>query len=403
MSDGILSQAELDALLAAVESEGGPQAGSERNASAGQMEELAPETRDAVGEVGNISLGAAATALSKLVNRKVSITTPQVRLVHGRDIEQIIPPEQVLVRVEFSDGLRGESVFLLRQSDAAIIADLMMGGDGTGTTVLDEVHVSAVAEAMNQMMGAAVTAMAGVLKERIGISPPDVKSVDLSREAGAGLIADLQGEQMVEAAFTLRIDDLVESEFIQILPLEVSKQLVSRFYQLTVSGAEETAVTAAPVMPPQPAVERGVERLAAGPPASAAMVAPPGVAVGGEERGGFAMMGECGSKGSVVVQSAQFAPLTGQPGVRANPNMQLLLDVQLQVTVELGRTKMLIRDILELAKGSLVELEKFAGEPVDILVNGKLIAKGEVVVIDENFGVKVADIVTPAERIQGLQ
>ncbi len=363
MNEGILSQAELDALLAAQESG-----------------ELSPETRDAVGEVGNISLGAAATALSKLVNRTVSITTPRVRVMKESEISQIIPPEQVMITVEYGEGLRGKTVFLLRQSDAALIADLMMGGSGTGEAGLDDVRLSAVAEAMNQMMGAAVTAMAGVLRERITISPPVVKSVNLTAEADAEAATVLDGERMVEAAFTLRIADLVESEFIQILPLELSKQLVARFYDSTVAGGETAAASAG----------------------AGSYAAPPSnVERGG---GGFSMRGEYGAKGGgVVVQPAQFAPLTGQPAARPLPNLQLLMDVPLQVTVELGRTKMLIRDILELAKGSVVELEKFAGEPVDILVNGKLVAKGEVVVIDENFGVKVVDIVTPAERIQGLQ
>lgn len=380
MSEGILSQAELDALLAAQ-----------------AEEELTPETRDAVGEVGNISLGAASTALSKLVNRKVSITTPRVQVVQERDIEGIVPPEQVLVKVVYREGLRGESLFLLRQSDAAVIADLMMGGSGEDVPEMDEVRLSAVAEAMNQMMGAAVTAMAGVLRERISISPPAVESVNLTREADAAVVAEFHGERMVEAAFTLRIEDLVQSEFIQLLPLELSKQLVSRFYDLTMAGAEAA-----------PAAEVAQEAPVAVVPVAAVPVVPLPVpaeraTAGGEGRGGFSMMGEYGPRNGVVVQPAQFAPLTGQAVVRPNPNLQLLMDVQLQVTVELGRTKMLIRDILELAKGSLVELEKFAGEPVDILVNGKLVAKGEVVVIDENFGVKVVDILTPAERLQGLQ
>lgn len=391
MSDGILSQEELDALLA---SQAGLTATAET--AGGEEEDLTPETRDAVGEVGNISLGAAATALSKLVNRTVSITTPQVKVVGHRDIESMVPHEQVVVRVEYSDGLRGGSLFLLRQSDAAIIADLMLGGDGTNPTgTLDEVRLSAVAEAMNQMMGAAVTAMAGVLRERINITPPEVRMVNLGTESPH--TATDESEEMVESAFKLRIADLVESEFIQLLPLEVSKQLVSRFYQGTLAGSETAAATkAAPA--PRPAVEAPRVATPAPPPAPAEVRAAPSE----EGRGGF-MMGEYAARGGVVVQPAQFAPLTSQPSSRPNPNLQLLMDVQLQVTVELGRTKMVIRDILELAKGSLVELEKFAGEPVDILVNGKLVAKGEVVVIDENFGVKVVDIVTPAERIQGLQ
>lgn len=400
MNDGLLSQEELDALLAA----------QAETAGAGQkpdgLPELTPETRDAIGEVGNISLGAGATALSKLVNQTVVITTPRVRVVDRRELERIFPPEQVVVKVEYGEALRGGSLFLLRQADAAVIADLMMGGAGKADGGLDAVRLSAVAEAMNQMMGAAVTAMAGILRERISISPPVVRSVNLSGEEAAGLVEELAGEPLVEACFTLRIADLVESEFIQIMPLEIGKQLVERFYASTMSGVEAAAAAVAapvaapagpaPVTAPAPAAAN----RASEPPQAAAGFRPGGA---DERRGGVNLMGEYGQRNAVVVQPAQFAPLSGQAVVRANPNLQLLLDVPLQVTVELGRTKMMIKDILELAKGSLVELEKFAGEPVDILVNGKLVAKGEVVVIDENFGVKVVDIVTPAERIQGLQ
>ena len=103
------------------------------------------------------------------------------------------------------------------------------------------------------------------------------------------------------------------------------------------------------------------------------------------------------------VQAAQFTPLATAPVQVNEANIGLILDVPLQVTVELGRTKKSIKDILELSNGSIVELDKLAGEPVDIHVNGKLLAKGEVVVIDENFGVRITDIVSPEERAARLQ
>jgi flagellar motor switch protein FliN/FliY len=407
MSEGILSQDEINALLAAQATT--PEPVEAVASGADSSPELSADMRDAVGEVGNISLGAAATALSKLVGRTVSITTPKVRLLQESDLEAIMPPEQILVKVAYDQGLRGECIFLLPQSDARVIADLMMGGDGSNPGALDEVKLSAVAEAMNQMMGAAATALAGALRERINISPPEVRSVDMSNETEATVVTELQNrDQMVGASFTLTMEGLIQSEFVQILPFEFSRQLVSSFYEATMAGSEVAAAAppvaaAAPAAAPRPA------------PGSASLNPAPMYAIpemyqreeeaplSSEVRGGHGMAGEYGTRGGVVVQPAQFAPLTGQPTARANPNLQLLMDVQLQVTVELGRTRMLIKDILELAKGSLVELEKFAGEPVDILVNGKLIAKGEVVVVDENFGVKVVDIVTPAERIKDLQ
>ncbi|MGE5507368.1 MAG: flagellar motor switch phosphatase FliY [Chitinophagales bacterium] len=409
MSEGILSQDEINALLAAQSGKAEP-----AQAAAPEAAELTAEMRDAVGEVGNISLGAAATALSSLVNRKVSITTPKVRIVRATDLESILPPEQVLIKVAYDEGLQGECVFLLPQADACVIADLMMGGDGSAPGTLDEIKLSAVAEAMNQMMGAAATALAGVLRERINISPPEVRSIDMSLEPEVELVRELKDDEMVGAYFTLTMEGLIQSEFVQILPLEFSRRLVTSFYDATVAGSEVAATAAAPVAPAPAPSPAPAPAAAMAPPASAPASAAPVYAVpdlhrreevppSSEVRGGYGMAGEYGPRGGVVVQPAQFAPLTGQATARSNPNLQLLMDVQLQVTVELGRTRMLIKDILELAKGSLVELEKFAGEPVDILVNGKLVAKGEVVVIDENFGVKVVDIVTPAERIKDLQ
>lgn len=390
MSDGILSQDEINALLA------GGGLGMEESVEPGpEQTGLSQEEADAIGEIGNVCLGSAATALSRLVNRKVSITTPKVTLSSEKDISAIASP-QLLVKVEYNEGIHGVSIFLIALSDAGIIADLMMGGDGSNPPEIDEIRLSAVGEAMNQMMGAAATSLAGVMKERIGISTPFVKVADFSREEDVQLIESLNGETLVEAAFRLNVEDLVSSEFIQIMPMEFSQRLVNAFYQGTVA-ATEAAPAAAVVEEARPA------------PRVPVVEAPAPQVMGGynhavSEGGREPVASDADRRlGGVQVQTAEFAALTGAPVARQNQNMHLLMDVPLQVTVELGRTKMLIKDILELGKGSLVELEKFAGEPVDVLVNGKIIAKGEVVVIDENFGVKIVDIVTPVERVHNLQ
>jgi flagellar motor switch protein FliN/FliY len=236
------------------------------------------------------------------------------------------------------------------------------------------------------------------MKERIGISTPFVKVADFSREEDVRLIESLNGETLVEAAFRLNVEDLVSSEFIQIMPREFSQRLVNSFYQGTVAATEAAAAAAvveeARPAPRVPVVETPAPQVMGGYSQSQAR----------SEGGREPVASDADRRlGGVQVQSAEFAALTSAPATRQNQNIHLLMDVALQVTVELGRTKMLIKDILELGKGSLVELEKFAGEPVDVLVNGKIIAKGEVVVIDENFGVKIVDIVTPVERVHNLQ
>jgi flagellar motor switch protein FliN/FliY len=392
VSDGILSQDEINALLA------GGGLGMQDSAEPEQAHAgLSQDEADAIGEIGNVCLGSAATALSRLVNRKVSITTPSVTLSSEKDISSIASP-QLLVKVEYNEGIHGVSIFLIALSDAGIIADLMMGGDGSNPPEIDEIRLSAVGEAMNQMMGAAATSLAGVMKERIGISTPFVKVADFSREEDVRLIESLNGETLVEAAFRLNVEDLVSSEFIQIMPREFSQRLVDAFYQGTVAATEAAPAAAvveeARPAPRVPVVETPAPQVMDGYSQSQA-----------RSEGGREPVARDADRrlGGVQVQSAEFAALTSAPATRQNQNIHLLMDVALQVTVELGRTKMLIKDILELGKGSLVELEKFAGEPVDVLVNGKIIAKGEVVVIDENFGVKIVDIVTPVERVHNLQ
>lgn len=403
--DGILSPEEIDALLKEIESGKGPTRPEAEAApqpvkdgslaeriEPGREGELSPAEMDAIGEIGNISMGAAATALSKVLNHKVEITTPRVSLVTHEGLRTGSPRYCIIVNVEYVKGLTGINIFLLKPHDAAVIGNLMMGGDGINVAdELDEVALSAVAECMNQMMGSAATAVASLLSRRIEISPPVTRLIDLEKDAAA---FDLLGKEdpLVQVAFDLTVEGLLQSQFYQIIPLEFARRMIEGVYQNTVSS-EEVATSMASVpeysKPAAAAAARGraeVSRQPSTPLHSAVVSAAPQP-----------------NQQPVSVQPAQFAPLTPQVDQRQMQNIQLLMDVSLPVTVELGRTKMLIKDILELGKGSLIELEKFAGEPVDILINGKLIARGEVVVIDENFGVKVVDILSPVERLNGLQ
>lgn len=372
MSDGFLSQEEIDALL-----RGEPVAASP--SPAGQ--DLTEIEKDALGEIGNISMGTAATTLSVLLGRRVSITTPKVSISTLNEIKRQYPLPYLVIEVGYTQGLLGTNILAVREQDALIIADLMMGGDGTNPpTDLNELYMSAVSESMNQMMGSTATSISTIFKKKVDIAPPKVNLLDFSVDPNITNVIT-GDESLVRVSFRMEVEDLIDSELMQILPLNVAKEMVENLMNAV---QQPTAPTPPPpqAAPPKPA--------AAPPPAptyAQPVAAPP----------------RPQPAQNVAVQPVQFAPLkpAGLPG--ADTNIGLIMDVPLQITVELGRTRKLIRDILELTPGSVVELDKLAGEPVDILVNGKLIAKGEVVVIDENFGVRITDIISPLERASHLQ
>ncbi len=403
MSD--LSQAEIDALLA------GGGGGSDDTSSApapadggDNYEDLLSDMeKDALGEIGNISMGSAATTLSTLLGHKVSITTPSVAVAPMNVIQQNYPLPYLVVEVAYTAGIDGSNVFAIQATDAAVIADLMMGGDGTNPdTELNEIHLSAVGEAMNQMMGAVATSLSTMFNKKIDISPPKVNLVDFGKE---DLAKEKSTEPVVRAAFRMEVDGLIDSEIMQIITVKVAKEMVDAL----MNGSEEEPA------PPPPA-----PKSATPPPPKAASAPPPqqnypppqqnysqpqqppqqGYAPPGYGYGGSQMQPNVVS--NMPVSPAQFTPLSVEPVQINEANIGLILDVPLQVTVELGRTKKTIKEILDLSTGSIVELDKLAGEPVEIQVNGHFLAKGEVVVIDENFGVRITEIATPAERAAHL-
>ena len=410
MSDDMISQEEIDALLngggiPAADGDAAPAGESEAaespDSSSSQFEDVLSDIeKDALGEIGNISMGSAATTLSVLLGHKVNITTPSVSVATMSIIQEQYPMPYLIVEVGYTIGIEGNNVLAIQASDAAIIADLMMGGDGTSPdTEINEIAMSAVGESMNQMMGTVATSLSTMFNKKIDISPPKVNLIDF---ASQDKVTELVGadEPVVRTSFRMEVDGLIDSEIMQILPVPVAKEMVEA---LTGGTAEEPApapappapapATAAPVPPPAPM------------PAAPAMAAPAMTApvMAAPPVGGYGMPMQPHVATNVPVQSAQFTPLNTQPVQVNDANIGLILDVPLSVTVELGRTKKSIKDILELTNGSIVELEKLAGEPVDIQVNGKFLAKGEVVVIDENFGVRITEIASPAERAAKLQ
>ena len=386
MSDSFLSQEEIDALLR----NESPAAPSSNSASASSAA-LSDVEIDALGEIGNISMGSAATTMSVLLSRKVEITTPRVSIMLLDDMRKDYPMPYIIVEVRFTEGINGTNLLAMKESDAAIIADLMMGNDGSNPPVgMNELYMSAVAEAMNQMMGATATSLSSIFKSRVDLAPPKVRLIDL---AGNDNITDsvTGSEDLVRIAFRMVVEELIDSEIMLILPLKIARDMVDGL--LHSSAPAPAPQPAKPAMPAAPVMQQS----AAAPPVQQQQAyIPPQPA---PQRGPSPVVPEQ----NVIVQPAQFAPLKQNIMSVSDSNIGMIMDVPLQVTVELGRTRKLIRVILELAPGSVVELDKLAGEPVDILVNGKIVAKGEVVVIDENFGVRITGIVSMQERASTLQ
>ena len=421
-----LTQEEIDALLNGATSEpaASDSASNEEASSVLSDDLLSSMEKDALGEIGNISMGSAATTLSVLLGHKVNITTPTVSVDTMSTIQNQYPMPYLVVEVGYVIGINGNNILAIQASDASIIADLMMGGDGLNPQEeLTDIHMSAVGEAMNQMMGTVATSLSTMFNKKIDISPPKVNLIDLGAE---DKITDLvnNDEPVVKTSFRMEVDGLIDSEIMQILPLDVAKEMVSF---LMGGGADAEAQEApapepapAPVAPepapvaaaPAPAPAASAPQPAA--PQYAAPPQPPQYAAPTQQpqytappMGAQPVYAPPAYANNVVssgvpVQNAQFAPLTNEPVEVNAANISLIQDVPLQVTVELGRTKKSIREILEFSTGSIIELDKLAGEPVDIHVNGQLTAKGEVVVIDENFGVRITEIVSPMERVQSL-
>lgn len=391
----LLSQEEIDALINSNDNDEDSQADS--NPQDGDIEGLTDEMKDVLGEVGNIAMGSAATALYTILEQKVEITTPDVKQSSIYELIAEYEKPCVLVQVEYVEGIEGMNILIIKEEDAAIIADLMMGGDGSNTVdELDEIHLSAVCEAMNQMMGSAATSMSSIINEVVNISPPEVKYIEVNEVID--VIEDYfdNDETLIDTSFRLKVGELIDSSFKQISKLDFSKKLFSQLMDCE-SGlmAKEWSVDEEELRKEELKVEKlkTIEE-------SEQIINNETTSTGGESpmvNSGNVTKGE-----QVGVKRAQFPDFDNSVAATLPNNMELIQDVPLQVTVRLGKTKMTIKQILKLGEGSIVELDKLAGEPVDLLVNGKLVAKGEVVVIDENFGFRVKDIISPMDRIRNI-
>lgn len=403
--DGMLSQEEINALLGGMgdsaENTSDVVASEPTPAAADSNERLSPEESDALGEIANISMGTAATTLSVLVNNRVEITTPKLSYVTLDDLKEQNPAPCVFIYISYRTGLEGKNILVLKEHDVKVITDLMMGGDGTNTDAeLTDLHLSAISEAMNQMMGSAATSMSSMINEKVDISPPSSTRVDLTNTMMEDGLHDMVGQTFVQVSFRMTIGDLVDSEIMQLYPFDFAKLIYTRFRSTMEGGMEETAASepepapqpepvAAPVQQPEPMQAVPVSQMNP-------QMAPQQPMMGMQQptmNGAMPMYNM--PMQNVPIQPAQFqnfAPSQNLDGI-APENIDLIMDVPLEVTVELGRTSKSIKEILDFSPGTIIELDKLAGETVDVLVNGKFVAKGEVVVIEENFGIRVTEII----------
>ena len=448
--DGMLSQDEINALLQGMDlsdtADSGASPETPQDSSSaentdnayvkdvaptvGDEEELTDVEKDAIGEVANISMGSSATTLYSLVNRKVNITTPVVTLATWKTLLDSYEKPCVFIQIKYTKGLDGTNILVLKEHDVKVITDLMMGGDGTNTEgELGELHLSAISEAMNQMMGAAATSLSTLLQTVIDISPPESSLFDLTEVKDGKEISPFLGGTFVKISFRMQIDDLVDSTIMQLYPIDFARKLVETFINTQMANIDEVTEK----KPAQPENDTN----------TTAQIPAPGTdnqtqmnntnLNGMNQMGNMGMndmnqmnnmgmngmnqMGSMGMNGmnqmgnmgmnsmnqmgmmgmpgqNVNVQPAQFQSFSNDNmGTTGQENIGLIKDVPLEVTVELGRTTKSISDILDFSPGTIIELDRIAGEPIDVLVNGKFVAKGEVVVIEESFGVRITEII----------
>lgn len=406
MSDTTLSQEEINALIA------GGIPGSDAAATVAATQEagggiLSSDEIDTIGEIANISMGSAATALFSLVNRKVEISTPIVSVSNWDEIVGLYEKPCVLIKISYTRGIDGSNLLILKEDDVKVITNLMMGGDGTNVDdELGEIHLSAISEAMNQMMGSSATSLSSMLNETVDISPPTSDLIDLQDTATLDGIGEFIKGDFVKVQFRLLVGDLVDSIMMQLYPIDLAKSMVESIRKNMQTDSNSTVDDAAfgetasdyaqPVAPAQmeanPIESQAAPQQAPPPPMQQQMPPQMGMPMQGYPQ--QPMYAQPMPMPQVNVQPAQFTSFEGAfPTTYSSENIDLIMDVPLEVTVELGRTHKSIKDILEFAPGTIIELNKIAGEPIDVLVNGKYVAKGEVVVIEESFGIRITEIV----------
>lgn len=401
--NNLMSQDEINALLSGMNTDEG---GSSEESRGEESMFLSDMEKDALGEVGNISMGTAATTLFTLLGQKVNITTPKVEITTLSKLGDKYPVPFVAVDVKYKVGLEGSNILVLRARDVKIIASLMMGGDGRDIdeeSPVSEIDLSAISEAMNQMVGSGATSLSEMFGKTIDIDPPRAFQINLDDES-LGDLFETAEDELVKVSFRMVVGDLIDSEIMQLLPIEFAREIVSRLLGAAAGGAEPEAAgqevqpeieRPAPEPEPTPAIEQAKQEIKPEPVPEAAQK----TVEKRESRRYNEEIERAPRREPVTVKTLDFEEFEPEEEYVYHESIDLVNEIPVEVSVELGRTMRTIGEILDYGPGTIIELEKLLGEPLDIYANGKMIAKGEVVVIEDNFGVRVTEIVHPSKRI----
>lgn len=376
MTKDMLSQEEIDALL-----KGDSTKDSENDdfndAVFGDVE------KDTIGEIGNISMGTAATTLSTLLNQKVIITTPKVDVTNVNQLADDYQIPFVAIDVSYKSGLEGTNILILKVDDVKAITDVLMGKEEIDLErELTELDLSAVSEVMNQMMGSAATSLSEIFNKKIDIEPP--KSYEITFDEGKEKLGIFKNNQpIVKVSFSMIVGDLIDSQIMQLIPIDFASNIVNNL----LVGKEEDIEDEIPLKEEYKAEDISFQEE----------IEPRKKVNTTSQNDHYE---STPSKGivekdinTVTVKKPVFETFDKEPNVNYNESIDLVGEIPVEITAELGKTTKRISEILEYGPGTIIELEKLVGEPLNIYANGKFIAKGEVVVIDDSFGIRITDIV----------
>lgn len=396
MTDGLLDQDEIDALLGNTSTEDNETENNDKN------ELLTDVEKDTLGEIGNISMGTSATTLFTLLGQKVTITTPKVSVTNVNELSEYYPIPFVAIDVKYKVGLEGINLLILKVSDVKIIADLMMGGDGKDLDdELTEIDLSAIGEAMNQMVGSSSTSLSGMIGEKIDIDPPQSYTIDFQEDKMNLFETD---EEIVKISFKMVVGDLIDSEIMQLIPISFAKDMVKKL--TTLPDEEETiSKTEEPPSQVEEHKEPEIQTQAQVQPQQQVQQSPPVHQEPAQQQQvqPQQQMGQPQQNMNaepVNITTPQFQQFDQSSNQSHDVDIDIIQDIPVEITVQLGKTMRKIGEILEYGPGTIVELDKLLGEPLEIFANEKYIARGEVVVIEDNFGIRVTEIVSPSKRIR---
>lgn len=399
-----LSQAEIDALLSGTGAAPQPEPEPEMQFLGGYNKDLGNGNGtlsaveiDTLGEVGNMCMGAVATTMYTLLDRKVEITTPRVSVHRPEELLEHETPPYVAVGVEYTEGLLGKNLLLMKEVDAALITDVLMGGEGVveQPVELNELHMSAMNEIMNQMIAASATALSQLLMMPVNISTPISTLVSNKEDVGHTLEYD---NLIIETSFRMYIEGLLDSVLIQIMPYEQGRQINSLLIELHHKAKGATPYKREPIYAtpndkpytPEPEPQEPIFAPTAGQgytPDFSLPDGPPAEPPAPEP--------EPAPKAPTVnVRPMSFESFDEElpQELDTQGSMDLIYDIPLEVSAELGTTVRLLSDVLAFEPGTVLMLDKAAGDPVEVKINGKKIARGEVVIIEENYGVRITDL-----------